>query len=116
MKPGFPRFAALSMLIALLFIIIPVPASANSLLGGSSEKIDKHSVFLQITDTPTATSAPTDTAAPQPVLRPQIAVQNYRTKPEDVQNGQNFSLIVKIRNEGEAQAFNVQATFASSDF
>ena len=62
------------------------------------------------------TPAPTDTSAPLPVVRPQIEVQNYRTKPEDVQYGQNFTLIVKLRNEGEAQAFNVQATFVSSDF
>jgi hypothetical protein len=116
MKPGFPRFAALSMLFTLFVIIIPVPVYANSLLGGLSEKSDRHSVLQQATDTPTATSAPTDTSAPQPILRPQIAVQNYRTKPEEVQYGQNFALIVKLRNEGEAQAFNVQATFASSDF
>jgi hypothetical protein len=50
------------------------------------------------------------------VVRPQIAVQNYRTKPENVQYGQEFALIVKLRNEGEAPAFNVQATFTSSSF
>jgi hypothetical protein len=50
------------------------------------------------------------------VVRPQISVQNYRTKPENVQYGENFTLIVKLRNQGEAQAFNVQAAFTSSDF
>src|SRR5574339_1315970 len=33
---------------------------------------------------------PTSTSAPAPVVRPQIAVQNYRTKPENVQYGQEF--------------------------
>ena len=54
--------------------------------------------------------------APVPIVRPQISVQNYRTKPEDVRYGQNFSLVVKLRNQGESQAFNVQATFTSTDF
>jgi hypothetical protein len=60
--------------------------------------------------------APTATSAPAPVIRPQIAVQNYRTKPENVQYGQEFVLIVKLRNEGQAQAYNVQASFTSSSF
>jgi hypothetical protein len=60
--------------------------------------------------------APTATSAPAPVVRPQIAVQNYRTKPDNVQYGQEFVLIVKLRNEGEAPAYNVQATFTSSSF
>src|SRR5215207_192406 len=121
MNPGFPRFVSLSLVLALLVILIPVPAYANSLLSTSPEVGRGQLSILQITDTPTTplpteTRAPTETAAPIPVLRPQIAVQNYRTKPENVQNGQNFTLIVKLRNEGEAQAFNVQASFTSTDF
>ena len=65
---------------------------------------------------PTETSAATATSEPLPIIRPQIAVQNYRTKPENPYYGQNFSLLVKLRNEGEAQAFNVQAVFTSTDF
>jgi hypothetical protein len=60
-------------------------------------------------------SEPTATV-PVPIVRPQISVQNYRTKPEDVRYGQNFTLTVKLRNQGESQAFNVQATFTSTDF
>jgi hypothetical protein len=58
----------------------------------------------------------TATIAPVPVVRPQIAVQNYHTKPENVQYGQDFRLIVKLRNEGQSQAYNVQATFTSGSF
>ena len=118
MKPGFPRFASLSMLIALFIIVIPAPSYANSLLGVSQEAEIGQAGLLQVTDTPsvTSTTAPTDTPEPLPIVRPQIAVENYRTKPENVYYGQNFDLIVKLRNEGDAQAFNVQATFASSDF
>ena len=93
MKPGFYRFASIVILFALLGMALPVPSNANALLQ----------------ETP-------GVSYPQPVIRPQVAVLNYRTKPEDVQNGQNFSLVVKLRNEGEAKAFNVQATFTSTDF
>jgi hypothetical protein len=56
------------------------------------------------------------TNAPLPVVRPQIAVKTYSTNPADVRYGQDFKLIVKLRNEGQASAFNVQASFTSSDF
>jgi hypothetical protein len=61
-------------------------------------------------------AAPTATTAPSSVIRPQIAVLNYRTKPENVNYGQDFRLVVKLRNEGEASAYNMQASFTSSDF
>jgi hypothetical protein len=64
---------------------------------------------------PTAPSA-TATTAPAPVIRPQIGVENYKTKPQPVQYGQDFKLTVKLRNEGQAQAYNVQVTFTSTDY
>ncbi len=66
---------------------------------------------------PTLTvNAPPPTSAPNPVVRPLISVSNYRTKPQPVQYGQDFKLTVKIRNEGGASAYNVQATFTSTDY
>ena len=62
------------------------------------------------------TVPPTSTSEPGPVVRPQIGVQAYRTKPQPVQYGQDFKLIVKLRNEGQAQAYNVQATFTSANY
>jgi hypothetical protein len=59
---------------------------------------------------------PTATSAPAPIVRPQIGVEVYRTKPQPVQYGQDFTLTVKLRNEGQAQAYNVQATFTSTDY
>ena len=109
MKPGFPRFASLSILFVLLVVAIPASAFANSQVE-ISEKSRNQLSILQITDVPTEPSGPV------PVVRPQISVQNYRTKPDNVQYGENFTLIVKLRNQGEAQAFNVQAVFTSSDF
>ena len=114
MKPGFPRFVSLSILLVLVVVAIPAPAYANALLR-TSEGSQRSSILQQITDTPTV-ETPTEPSGPVPVVRPQISVQNYRTKPDNVQYGENFTLIVKLRNEGEAQAFNVQATFTSSDF
>ncbi len=116
MKTGFSRFVSLSILIALLVITLPTPAYAISNSNLSPEKNGKL-ILLQITDTPTNTPIPTDTPVPSgSVIRPQIGVQNYRTKPVDVQYGQDFTLIVKLRNEGQAHAYNVQASFTSSSF
>jgi hypothetical protein len=111
MELGFSRFAALCILLALLGMSLPTSVHATSEAGSSPE-------LLQVTGTPTTTSTslPADTPTPGSVVRPQIAVQNYRTKPEDVQYGQDFRLIVKLRNEGQAQAYNVQATFTSGSF
>lgn len=172
MKPRFPRFASLFLLLTLVLVVIPVPAGAqagitinpstvtggvatviaitgtgfdNSALvsldgtaltgavydGASTLSVSipadvtlgAHVISVSVGGASVGSAtlavtapAPTSTSAPAPVVRPQIAVQNYRTKPENVQYGQEFVLIVKLRNEGEAQAFNVQATFASSSF
>jgi hypothetical protein len=117
MKPVFPRFASLLIIVALLVMIIPAPAYANSLQDISQERNRQSDLLQGTTETPpTEPPAPTETLEPQPIVRPQISVQNYRTKPEDVQNGQNFTLTVKLRNQGDARAFNVQASFTSSDF
>jgi len=102
------------MLFALLVVAIPAPAYTNSLFGSSEKSLHQLSL-QQATGTPVV-ETPTEPSGPEPVVRPQISVQNYRTKPEEVQYGQNFTLIIKLRNEGEGQAYNVQATFASSDF
>jgi hypothetical protein len=116
MELGFSRFATLCLLLALLVTSLPAPVHATSEAGSPPE------LFQVATDTPTATSAstvsvPTDTPTPMgSVIRPQIAVQNYQTKPENVQYGQDFRLIVKLRNQGQAQAYNVQATFTSGSF
>jgi len=59
---------------------------------------------------------PTETPEPGPVVRPQIGVENYRTKPQPVQYGQDFRLIIKLRNHGGAHAYNVQASFTSTDY
>ena len=71
---------------------------------------------VSLTVTPPAAPAATATTAPAPVVRPQIGVEVYRTKPQPVHYGQDFTLIVKLRNEGQAQAYNVQATFTSTDY
>src|SRR5574339_581080 len=117
MELGFSRFATLCLLLALLVMSLPAPVHATSDGSSSPELFQATS-----TDTPTSTSTsavvvPTDTPTPLgSVIRPQIAIQNYRTKPENVQYGEDFRLIVKLRNEGQAQAYNVQATFVSCSF
>ena len=60
--------------------------------------------------------APSATPVPAPAVRPQIGVQTYKTKPSEVQYGTDFKLTVKLKNKGEAAAFNVQVSFISSSF
>ena len=123
MKPVFPRFASLSMLLALL--VVTIPEHAISIFGFSRNSTDRQANLLQVstpTDTPTNTPPPTSTNTPQPTTssgsfaRPQIAIQNYRTNPGNVQYGQDFRLLVKLRNEGQISAYNIQVSFTSSDF
>lgn len=110
MKLQFSSFAALSIVLALLFTALPEPVHATS----APQLLQQAATE---TPTPTSTSVPTETASPSgSVIRPQISVQSYRTKSENVQYGQDFTLIVKLRNEGGAEAYNVQATFTSSSF
>jgi carbohydrate-binding DOMON domain-containing protein len=128
MKPAFPRLASLSMLFVML--VITIPYQANSIFGFSQNGIARQSNLLQVstpTDTPTNTPAPTNTptltATNNPTntpagsfIRPQIGVGNYRTNPVNVQYGEDFKLFVRLRNEGHANAYNVQVSFTSADF
>jgi hypothetical protein len=63
---------------------------------------------------PTPTPAPTSPSGL--FVRPQIAVRSYRTNPVEVQYGQEFKLFVRLKNEGQVKASNVQVSFASADF
>src|SRR3990170_4036977 len=65
------------------------------------------------TDTPTNTPPPTVQSG---FVRPQIAVRSYRTNPVEVQYGQEFKLFVRLKNEGQVKASNVQVSFTSADF
>jgi len=128
------RIGTIVLLVALIAASFPAPASAIISVLSVSPKADvvpsgiikNQSNLLQApsatpTDTPTNTPVPTLTnPAPTTVqsgfVRPQIAVKSYQTNPSDIRYGQDFKLIVKLRNEGQASAFNVQASFTSSDF
>ena len=119
MKPAFPRLASLSMLFALLVVTIPV--HANTIFDSSLQNSQAN--FLQVTSTETPTETPTNTPQPSSTsepsgsfIRPQIGVQNYRTNPVSVRYGEDFKLFVKLRNEGHANAYNVQVSFTSTDF
>ena len=115
MKPAIPRLASLTMLFAVL--VVTIPYQANSIFDSSLRNHQAN--FLQVTptDTPTNTPMPTSTSAPSgSFIRPQIGVQNYRTNPVNVRYGEDFKLFVKLRNEGHANAYNVQVSFTSADF
>jgi hypothetical protein len=126
------RIGTIVLLVTLIAASFPAPASAIISVLSVSPKADmvpggiikNQSNLLQAatpTETPTNTPVPVSTNTPAPpvqsgVVRPQIAVKSYQTNPSDVQYGKDFKLIVKLRNEGQASAFNVQASFTSSDF
>jgi len=82
----------LCMLTFSMFPVLALPAEPNAL----------------------AQTVPTDT--PGSFVRPQIAVKSYRTNPGSVQYGQDFKLFIRLKNEGQVKASNVQATFAPGDF
>ena len=174
MKPGFPRLIALSLLLAWMLALVPLPAHAQTATVGivapativndidnvitvSGTGFDNTAVVLFDSQSLATTSngpqsltavvpagvapgvhvitvtmanatvtgfanlnvtapSPTSTPVPAPAVRPQIGVQSYRTKPGQVQYGQDFKLTVKLKNKGGAAAFNVQVSFASSSF
>ena len=126
------RIGTIVLLVMLIAAALPAPASAIISVLSVSPKADivpgriiqDQSNLLQAatpTETPTNTPLPASTNTPAPpvqsgFVRPQIAVKTYSTNPADVRYGQDFKLIVKLRNEGQASAYNVQASFTSSDF
>src|SRR5688500_8131395 len=132
------RIGTVVLLVALITAAFPTSAYAIPILSISSNRTEINMVtnkangapvevmnnqlnLLQVTETPTNTPEPTLTTTPVPTvqsgfIRPQIAVKTYQTNPTDVRYGQEFKLIVKLRNEGQASAFNVQASFTSTDF
>jgi hypothetical protein len=65
---------------------------------------------------PTVTGTPPTNTPSASFVRPQIAVKSYRTNPGSVQYGQDFKLFIRLKNEGQVKASNVQATFAPGDF
>jgi hypothetical protein len=174
MKPGFPRFSAISLLLTLILALVPVPVYAQTATVGpvspstivndadatitvSGSGFDNTAVAL-LDSQPLATTpvdaqtlravvpagvtvgmhaitvtmtngtvtgfanlhvtapAPTTTPVPAPAIRPQIGVQSYKTKPAEVQYGTDFKLTVKLKNKGQAEAYNVQVSFTSSSF
>jgi hypothetical protein len=138
---GKARLGSVILLVALITALFPTPASAivsmlyespagllnagstvaNNSDVASGEITSLQSNLLQVTDTPTNTVVPQPTNTPIPTVqsgfvRPQIAVRSYRTNPVDVQYGQDFKLFVRLRNDGQVQASNVQVSFTSADF
>src|SRR3990170_8977572 len=78
--------------------------------------------FAQGTDTGTPSESPTATltVTPQPTrdnyLRPLIVVESYKASLSDITPGVEFSVEIKLINEGKETATNIVAIFASGDF
>ena len=79
-------------------------------------------VLAQVTDTGTPSEEPTATltVTPQPTrdnyLRPLIVVQSYKASLSDITPGVEFSVEIKLVNEGKETATNIVAIFTSGDF
>lgn len=58
---------------------------------------------------------PPSTATPAPFGRPQLAMKSFRTNVGEIRYGQSFNLVVRMENAGQYKAYNVQASFTSSD-
>ncbi len=69
------------------------------------------------TETPTIPPTIENTPTPTEVYkRPLIVVRSYNASVEDITPGKEFTLDVKLANEGGISATNVVATFVSGDF
>jgi hypothetical protein len=72
-------------------------------------------IVLTPTSTPPATDTPEPTSIGSSFGRPQIIVKSFKTNVDSVQYGQNFKLNVRLRNDGQYDATNLQLAFTSSD-
>jgi hypothetical protein len=50
-----------------------------------------------------------------PFGRPQVVLKSYRVNVGEIKYGENFKLVVRLKNVGQSQASNLQVVFASSD-
>ncbi len=69
-------------------------------------------------DTDKATFTPFTVAAAAPPStfgRPQITMRSFRTNVGEITYGTDFNLVVRLHNAGQVRAYNVQATFTSTD-
>jgi len=64
-------------------------------------------VQAQDTDTPVPTSTP--------YTRPQMALDSYSLNVSAVRYGEEFKVIIRLKNAGRTPAYNIQALFASTD-
>ena len=63
-----------------------------------------------------ASQTPQDTGGevtPTPYARPLVIVESYNMSVDKITPGQNFNLVVKLKNSGQREATNVVATFAT---
>lgn len=58
---------------------------------------------------------PTATLVPPSFVRPQMVIKSYKANVGAVQSGQEFKINIGFDNAGTANAYNVQAVFASAD-
>jgi hypothetical protein len=65
--------------------------------------------------TPTATLEPTE-APPTPFARPLVVIDSYDTGTDAINPGSDFTLKLRLKNNGGSGAYNLVGTFESSDF
>jgi hypothetical protein len=105
------------VLLCLLFsgrVLSPSPASA-------ADEQQTETATEEPTAAPAETLEPTDTPTDVPTavgvyLRPLIVVHSYSANTSDITPGKEFTLDVRLANEGKDTAVNIVAIFASGDF
>lgn len=121
MKPGAIR----QYLIFILFVIpllIAIPhlsVNAQESLGPENSRLtDKSYVQLSETETPTEplSPTPTSTAPSSAGGRPLVIVDSFSTGSYAPTPGQEFDLVLRLRNAGQAKARNVVVSFTPGDF
>lgn len=108
----------------IILILLCLPLSARLLSASPAAAADEQQTETatpQPTEAPTDTPEPTSTATDVPTavgvfLRPLIVVRSYSADTSDITPGKEFTLEVRLANEGKETAYNIIAIFASGDF
>ncbi len=69
------------------------------------------------TVTPEPTAAPTNTPEPETIFtRPLVVINSYDYGNDSITPGSDFTLKIRLKNNGESDVYNMVVTFESSDF
>ena len=118
MKPNAKRIAIwLAFLTILAFSLFSFHSYAQAALQDEPTPTPTATATLSPTATATATLEPTPTATlPSVGNRPVVVVYSYSTKPASITPGKEFTLEIRLVNQGQTAARNIILTIPAGNF